>query len=103
MFSIRNLDERNLVGGAKSDNKLLVCFLFAGLVEDAQVRLTAVKSLRDFTESAGKTVVHQGDTQNTLESVQDGQLTLRSGGGDFDLNVVNLLFYVRLFAYQLAL
>jgi hypothetical protein len=71
---------------AKSDNKLLVSLLLACLVQDTHVSLASVESLGGLTETTGKTVVHQGELENTLEGVQDGHLAL--GGGvraDFDL------------------
>lgn len=85
--------------GAESNDELLVGLLLAGLVEDAHVSLTAVEGLGGLTETAGKTVVHEGDLENTLEGIKDAHLALGGsiggnlnllGGGD------SVLFYVRL-------
>jgi len=85
-LSIRNLDEGDLVLGAESNDELLVGLLLAALVEDAHVSLAAVESLGSLTETTGKTVVDQGDAENTLECVQDGHLTASTGiSGNFDL------------------
>lgn len=87
--------------GAESDDKLLVGLLLASLVEDAHVGLAAVEGLGSLTETAGKTVVHEGELQDTLEGVKNGHLALGAGiGGNLDLlghlgGVV--LFYVRLY------
>lgn len=100
LLSVGDLDQGDLVLGAKSDDELLVGLLLAGLVEDTHVSLTAVEGLGSLTETAGETVVHQRELQHSLEGVQDGHLALGGGiGRDFDLlgdfgNV--LLFYVRL-------
>lgn len=86
--------------GAESNDELLVGLLLASLVEDAHVGLAAVEGLGSLTETAGKTVVHEGQLQNTLEGVQNGHLALGASiGGNLDLlghlgGVV--LFYVRL-------
>jgi hypothetical protein len=80
-------------------NKLLVGILLAVLVEDTHVSLAAVESLGSLTETAGKTIVHESQLQNTLEGVQDGHLALGGIGGN--LNLLGdfggvILFYVRL-------
>jgi hypothetical protein len=71
--------------GAESNNELLVSLLLAALVEDAHVGLAAVESLGGLTETTGKTVVDQGDAQNTLEGVQDGHLAGTGIGRNLDL------------------
>lgn len=71
--------------GAQGDNKLLVGLLLAALVQDTHVGLTAVEGLGGLTETTGKTVVDQGDAQNTLEGVQDGHLAAAGIGGNLDL------------------
>ncbi len=83
--------------GAESDDELLVGLLLAGLVEDAHVGLSSVEGLGSLTETAGKTVVHEGELEDTLEGIKDRHLALGSLSGNLDLlggNVV--LFYVRL-------
>lgn len=84
-LSIGNLDEGDLVLGAESDNELLVSLLLAALVEDTHVGLAAVEGLGGLTETTGKTVVDQGDAQNTLEGVQDGHLAAAGIGRNLDL------------------
>lgn len=86
--------------GAEGNDKLLVGLLLAGLVQDTHVSLATVEGLGSLTETAGETIVHESQLQDTLEGVQDGHLALGSGiGGNLDLvgdggGVV--LFYVRL-------
>lgn len=84
--------------GAEGNDELLVGLLLAGLVEDAHVGLAAVEGLGSLTETAGETVVHEGELENTLESVKDRHLALAGLGRNLDLDVGNLLslFYVRL-------
>jgi hypothetical protein len=105
LLAIGNLDEGDLVLGAQGDDELLVGFFLAGLVEDAHVCLAAVEGLRRLTETAGETIVHQSQLQNTLEGVQNGHLTL-GGGISRNLNLLGdldvvVIFYVRL-RYGLA-
>lgn len=99
LLAIGDLDQRDLVLGAESNDQLLVCLLLARLVQDTHVSLASIEGLGSLTETTGKTVVHEGELQDTLESVQNGHLTLGGIGGDFDFfrglgGVV--LFYVRL-------
>jgi hypothetical protein len=84
-LSIGNLDEGDLVLRAESDNELLVSLLLAALVQDTHVGLAAVESLGGLTETTGKTVVDEGDAQNTLEGVQDGHLAAAGIGRNLDL------------------
>lgn len=84
-LSVGNLDEGDLVLGAQGDNKLLVGLLLATLVEDTHVSLTAVESLGSLTQTTGKTVVDQGDAEDTLQSVEDGHLAGASIRGNLDL------------------
>jgi hypothetical protein len=65
LLSIGNLDQRDLVLGAQRNNELLVGFFFAGFVEDAHVRLTTIESLGGFAQAAGKTIVDEGDLEDT--------------------------------------
>jgi len=105
LLAIGNLDEGDLVLGAEGDDELLVSLLLAGLVQDAHVRLSPVEGLGSLTETAGKTVVHERELENSLQGVQDGHLTLGGGiGGNLDLlGDLNggVLFYVRLFVVKL--
>lgn len=71
--------------GAKSDDQLLVGLLLAALVEDTHVSLAAVEGLGSLTQTTGKTVVDQGDAEDTLESVEDGHLAGASVSGNLDL------------------
>ena len=83
---------------AESDNKLLVGLLLAVLVQDTHVSLATVKSLGSLTETTGKTVVHERELQDTLESVENGHLALRGLAGNLN-NIGDLggvVFYVRL-------
>jgi hypothetical protein len=98
LLAIRDLDQRDLVLGAQSNDELLVGLLLASLVQDAHVSLASVEGLGGFTETAGKTVVHQGELEDALESIKNGHLALGGLGRDLDLlggigSVV--LFYVR--------
>ena len=92
--------------GAQSDNELLVGLLLAALVEDTHVGLAAVEGLGSLTQTTGKTVVDQGDAEDTLQSVEDGHLAGASVGGNLDLigggNRVLDLFSVRLYKILLA-
>lgn len=86
---------------AKSHDKLLVGLLLAGLVENAHVCLATVKGLGGFAQTAGKTVVDQGDLENSLEGIENGHGTALAGVGcDLDLlgrgDLLWLLFSVRL-------
>ena len=88
--------------GAQSNNELLVRLLLAALVQDTHVGLAAVQGLGGLAQTTGKTVVDQGDAQDTLQSVEDGHLAGASVGGNLDLiggdGGVGLgLFSVRLF------
>jgi hypothetical protein len=63
--------------------------------------LAAVEGLGSLTETAGKTVVHEGELENTLEGVQNAHLALVGGIGG-NLNLISgdaggvVLFYVGL-------
>lgn len=84
---------------AESNDQLLVGLLLAVLVQDAHVSLATVQGLGGFSETAGETVVHESELENTLEGVQNGHLALGGISGNFnllgDLRGV-VLFYVRL-------
>lgn len=106
LLAIGNLDQGDLVLGAQGDDQLLVSLLLAGLVQDTHVSLAAVEGLGSLTETAGKTIVHESQLQDTLEGVENGHLALGSGiGGNLDLvgdggGVV--LFYVRLWRKDMS-
>ena len=83
---------------AESDNKLLVGLLLAVLVQDTHVSLSSIESLGSLTETAGKTVVHESQLQDTLEGIENGHLALGGLAGDLN-NIGDLggvVFYVRL-------
>lgn len=83
---------------AESDDKLLVGLLLAVLVQDTHVSLSAIEGLGSLTETAGKTVVHERQLQDTLEGIENGHLALGGIAGNLD-NIGDLggvLFYVRL-------
>ena len=63
LLAIGDLDERDLVLRAEGNDKLLVGLLLASLVQDAHVRLATVEGLGSLTETAGKTVVDEGDLE----------------------------------------
>lgn len=84
---------------AKGNDKLLVGLLLASLVEHTHVSLATVEGLGGLAQTAGKTVVGEGDLQDALESVQNGHLALGGGiGGNLNLlgDFRGVLFYVRL-------
>lgn len=84
--------------GAEGSDELLVGILLAVLVENAHVGLATVESLGGLAETAGETVVHESQLQNTLEGVLNGHLTLGGIAGHFDLldDLGSVVFYVRL-------
>ena len=98
LLAIGNLDQRDLVLGAQSNDELLVGLLLAVLVQDTHVGLTTVQSLGSLTETASKTVVDESELQDTLQSVQNGHLTLGGIAGNLDLigDLGGVVFYVRL-------
>jgi len=87
LLAIGNLDKGDLVLGAQGNDELLVCLLLAGLVENAHVRLTTVEGLGGLAQTTGKSVVDEGELENTLESLKDAHLALTAGsiGRDLDL------------------
>lgn len=90
--------------GAQSSDELLVGILLAVLVEDTHVGLTTVESLGGLTETAGKTVVHESQLQDTLEGILNGHLTLGGIAGHFDLldDLGSVVFYVRLLSLSVS-
>ena len=85
LLAVRDLDQRDLVLAAESDNELLVGLLLASLVEDAHVGLATVKGLGGLTETAGKTVVDEGDLEHALERVEDRHAAAGVVGRHLDL------------------
>jgi hypothetical protein len=86
LLAISNLDERDLVLGAKSLDKLLVGILIAVLVENAHVGLATVESLGGLAETTSKTVVDEGVTKNAFQGILDRHLALGGSiGGNLDL------------------
>lgn len=86
LLAISNLDERDLVLGAKSLDKLLVGILIAVLVENAHVSLATVESLGGLAETTSKTVVDEGVTKNAFQGILDRHLALGGSiGGNLDL------------------
>ena len=89
LLSIRDLDKRDLVLAAEGNDQLLVRLLLAGLVEDTHVGLATVEGLAGLTETAGETVVDEGDLEDTLQGVQHGHgaglAAIAAVGCDFDL------------------
>ena len=103
LLAVGDLDQRDLVLAAESDDQLLVGLLLASLVEDAHVRLATVERLGSLTQTTGETVVDERDLQNTLEGIENRHLAAgASVGRNFDLiglgdgGVGNSLFSVRL-------
>jgi hypothetical protein len=99
LLAVVNLDQGDVVLRAQGDDQLLVRLLLAALVQDAHVGLASVEGLGSLAQTAGKTVVHEGELQNTLEGILNGHLALGGIGGNLNLlrglgGVV--LFYVRL-------
>jgi hypothetical protein len=85
LLSIRNLDQGDLVLRAKRNDQLLVCLLLTSLVQDTHVCLASVEGLGSFAQTTGQTIVHQSELENTLQSVENGHLTLGCGiSRDFD-------------------
>lgn len=59
-LSVGDLDQGDLVLGAKSDDEFLVGFLLAGFVQDTHVGLATVEGFAGFAETTGKTIVNEG-------------------------------------------
>ena len=97
LLAVGDLDERDLVLAAQSDDQLLVRLLLAGLVEHAHVGLAAVESLASLAQAAGESVVDQRDLEHALERVKDRHAAGRGGGRDFDFTGIDGgIFYIRL-------
>lgn len=60
LLSVGNLDQWNLVLGAKSLDELLVGLFLAGLIQHTHVGLTPVEGLGGLTNTTGKSVVDKG-------------------------------------------
>lgn len=107
LLAIRDLDERDVVLAAESDDELLVGLLLACLVQDAHVGLSTVEGLACLAQTAGETVVDEGDLEDSLEGIEDGHAAALGGvGGDFDLigrdDFLGGLFSVRLWEMLLV-
>ena len=89
LLSIRHLDERDLVLRAQRHHKLLVGLLLARLVKHAHVRLSSIERLAGFTQTTCETVVDESDLEDTLQSVEDGHLSLAGRGICADLHLLD--------------
>jgi hypothetical protein len=94
---------------AKRNNQLLVRLLLARLVEDAHVCLATVEGLGGLAQTAGESVVDQGELEHALERLKDGHLALGAGGIGRDLDLggradlgLGIVFSVRLWEGELA-
>jgi len=85
-LGISNLDQVDLVLGAKGLNEFNVLGLSAGLDEDTKVGLTLIESLGALAETTRKTIVNEGVFQNLLESLLNSELSLGGFGGDLNLS-----------------
>ena len=85
LLAIGNLDKGDLVLGAEGDDELLVGLLLALLVQDTHVGLATVEGLGGLTETAGKTVVDEGDLEHALERVEDRHAAAGVVGRHLDL------------------
>jgi hypothetical protein len=90
---------------AQGNDELLVCLFLAGLVENAHVRLATVEGLGRLAQTTGKSVVDEGELEDTLERLKDAHLALTAGsiGRDLDLSGradlrLGVVFSVRLVA-----
>lgn len=64
-LAIGDLDERDLVLGAQSDDEFLVGLFFACLVENTHVRLATIESLGCLAQATGKTIVDESEFEDT--------------------------------------
>lgn len=67
-LAIGHLDQRDLVFRAQRNDELLVGFFLAGLVENAHMCLATIESFGGFAQTAGKTVVDEGNAEDTYSS-----------------------------------
>jgi hypothetical protein len=95
--------------GAQGNDELLVRLLFASLVEDAHVGLTTVEGLGGLAQTAGKSVVDEGELKDPLEGLEHAHLALTAGciGRDLDLGgradlALGIVFSVRLWKFMLV-
>jgi hypothetical protein len=100
LLAIGDLDKRDLVLAAESDDQLLVGLLLACLVEHAHVCLTAVEGLAGLAKTAGESVVDQGDLEDSLKGVEHTHAAAAGIRGHLDLlgrdDLLLWLFSVRL-------
>ena len=109
LLAIGDLDKRDLVLRAERNDELLVGLLLARLVQDAHVSLATVEGLGGLAQTAGKSVVDEGELKDTLERLEDAHLarTGRGIGRDLDLGGradlgLGIVFSVRLLVVMLA-
>lgn len=51
--------------GTKSDDELLVCFLFAGFVEDTHVCLATIEGFGGFAKTTSESIVDESDFEDS--------------------------------------
>ena len=81
LLAIGHLDQGNLVFVAQGNDELLVGIFLARLVKNAHVCLSAIEGFRSFAEATGEAIVHEGETEDTLEGIENGHLPLGGGVG----------------------
>lgn len=87
---IRDLQELDLVLGTEGLDETKVLLLLAGLGENTEMGLAAVKSFDTLAETTGETVVVQRATKDLNQGSLGGDLT--NNGGDSFLNNNNISF-----------
>lgn len=74
---------------AQRHHQLLIRLLFAVLVQHAHVRLAAVERLGGFAETAGETVVDEGEFEDAFQRFENGHLARWAAArGDFNVLIV---------------
>lgn len=111
LLSVWDLNERNLMLAAQSNDEFLVRLLLARLVQHAHVCLASVERFAGLTQAARQPVVDQGDLEHALQCVEYGHAAAARGRrrifADFYLLRgghlgVGWLFSVRLWARVLV-
>lgn len=90
LVGIGDLEQLDLVLGAQGLNKAKVLLLLAGLGENTQMGLAAVKSLDTLTETTGEAVVVKGTTEDLNQGGFGVDLT--DDGDSLLNNNVNISF-----------
>lgn len=90
LVGIRDLQELDLVLGTEGLDETKVLLLLAGLGENTEMGLAAVKSLDTLAETTGETVVVERATKDLNQGSLGGDLT--NNGGDSFLNNNNISF-----------